>query len=140
MTTHFELYSVGPTVRWRLLAANNRDSGQSALGYADADACRAGLASLLDMIGELQPHFARTAGQRWQWQLALGDQALARSSRSFDRRPRCEAACEWFIRMAPVAAIGTTLRVVLARIPGDVASAFAARSLQLQSSEIGNGR
>jgi hypothetical protein len=127
------------TVRWRLLAANNRDSGQSAVDYPDVDACRAGLASLIGGLGELQPHFVSTAGQVWQWHLARGDQVLAQSSRSFDRRVRCEAACDWFIRMAPVAAIGTTPRVVLARIPDDVASAFAARSLRLQSAEIGNG-
>lgn len=139
MTTHFEIYSVGPTVHWRLLAANNRDSGQSAVGYADVDACRAGLAGLLDALGELQPHLVSIAGQLWRWRLALGDQVLAQSSRTFDRRLRCEAACDWFIRMAPVAAIGTTLRVVLARIPDDVASAFAARSLRLQTVEIGNG-
>jgi hypothetical protein len=139
MTPHFEIYSVGPSVRWRLLAANNRDSGQSAVSYPDADACRAGLAGFLDALGELEPHLVSIAGQVWQWRLALGDQVLAQSSRSFDRRLRCEAACDWFVRMAPVAAIGTTLRVALARIPDDVASAFAARSLRLQSIEIGNG-
>jgi hypothetical protein len=120
VTTHFDFYSVGHLVRWRLLAANNRDSGQSAVGYPSADACREALARLLGSLGELQAHHLRTPDQRWQWQLALGDEVLAQASRSFDRRHQCETACLWFIRMAPVAAIGATIRVVLARSPDAV--------------------
>jgi len=123
VTTHFDIYSVSRVVRWRLLAANNRDSGQSAVGYASADACREALARLLGALGELQAHHVRTPSQRWQWQLALGDEVLAQASRSFDRRHQCETACLWFIRMAPIATIGSTIRVVLARDPAAVATA-----------------
>jgi hypothetical protein len=124
VTTHFDIYSVGRVVRWRLLAANNRDSGQSAVGYPSADACRDALARLLASLGELQAHHVRTPDQRWQWQLALDDEVLAQASRSFDRRHQCETACLWFIRTAPVAGIGATIRVVLARSPDAAATAI----------------
>lgn len=123
VTTHFDIYSVGHVVRWRLLAANHRDSGQSAVGYPNADACREALARLLGALGELQAHQVRAPGQRWQWQLALGDEVLAQASRSFDGRHQCETACLRFVRMAPAAAIGTTIRVVFARGPAAVAAA-----------------
>jgi hypothetical protein len=114
------MYSLSQTVRWRLLSANNRDSGQSPVGYPDADSCRAGLDHLLTVIGELQPVHILAKGQRWEWQLALGGVVLAKSSRSFDRRLRCDAACAWFIQMAPLAAIGVNLRVVVDRYQGVV--------------------
>lgn len=128
MTAHFDIYSLGQVVRWRLLAANNRDSGQSAVGYADAEACREALARLLGALAELQTHHLRTPDQRWQWQLALGHEVLAQASRSFDRRHQCETASTWFIRMAPLAVIGTTNRVVVVRRPSvaDSASDLAA--------------
>jgi hypothetical protein len=128
---HFEMYSLRGTVRWRLLSANNRDTGQSAAGFATADECRAELEKMLEVIGELQPLHTVTANQRWEWQLVLGDVVIARSSRSFDRRLRCEAACHWFIRVAPAAAINDSLRVVLGRSRPDVASAFDRGPLRL---------
>jgi hypothetical protein len=115
---HFEMYSRGRAgVHWRLLSANNRDSGQSASGFTDIDACRSGLDRLLGLLDELQPMYTLTTGQRWEWTLVLRDVPLARSSRSFDRRLRCGAAIEWFIRTAPLAAIRTTPRVAIARLP-----------------------
>jgi hypothetical protein len=137
VTTHFDIYSVGRVVRWRLLAANNRDSGQSAVGYPSADACRDALARLLGSLGELQAHHVRTPGQRWQWQLALDDEVLAQASRSFDRRHQCETACLWFIRMAPVAGIGATIRVVLARSPDAAATAILSNASGRTQSRAG---
>lgn len=120
---HFEMYSINQLVRWRLLSANNRDSGQSPVGYPDAETCRAGLDYLLSVIGDLQPVHMLAKGQRWEWQLVLDGAVLAKSSRSFDRRLRCDAACAWFVQMAPMAAIGVNLRVVVDRYHGEVAAA-----------------
>jgi hypothetical protein len=128
---HFELYVLHGTVRWRLLSANNRDTGQSAGGFATVEACRAELDRMLRVIGELQPLHTVTANQRWEWRLALGDVVLARSSRSFDRRLRCAAACDWFIRVAPAAAISDSPRVVHGRSQSDVISALDRSSPRL---------
>jgi hypothetical protein len=109
---HFEIYSVRDEVHWRLLSRNNRDGGQSSSGFADAAACRLGLARLVALVDQLQPQHVLTTDNRWNWALLLGDEILARSSHSFDRRIRCVAACEWFHRTAPLATIREGLRVV----------------------------
>jgi hypothetical protein len=109
---HFEIYSVRDEVHWRLLSRNNRDGGQSSTGFADAAACRLGLAQLMEVVGQLQPQHVLTSDNRWKWALLLGDEVLARSSHSFDRRLRCVSACEWFYRTAPLATIRDGLRVV----------------------------
>ena len=119
---HFEIYSRGPgEFRWRLLSANNRDSGQSWAAFPDAAACRAGLDSLIELLGRLRPLYTPTPDQRWQWALALGDAPLARSSRSFDRRLRCKAACDWFIQVAPQATVRTARRAGPDPPPGPAA-------------------
>jgi hypothetical protein len=121
---HFEMYSRGVAgVYWRLLAANNRDGGQSGTGFADVEACRSGLDRLLDLLDGLQPVLTLSTGNRWAWTLAQGDVVLARSSRSFDRRLRCMAAIEWFVRTAPLAVVSTALRVAFDP-PPDVTSAI----------------
>jgi hypothetical protein len=111
---HFEMYSLGQDgVHWRLLSANNRGAGRSASSYPDVEACRSGLERLLGVINDLQPSHTLTFDHRWEWQLGNGDTIVARSSHSFDRRLRCVAACDWFIRTAPLAGIHSTLRVTL---------------------------
>jgi hypothetical protein len=109
---HFEIYSVREAVHWRLLSRNNRDGGQSSYGFADAAACRLGLARLMQVVDQLQPQHVLGRDNRWNWALLLGDEILARSSHSFDRRIRCVAACDWFYRTAPLATIRDGLRVV----------------------------
>ena len=114
---HFEIYSRGPgQVYWRLLSANNRDSGQSGSGFPHVEACQSALTELLGLLAELRPQYTLTANHRWDWTLVRDDVVLARSSRSFDRRLRCIAASEWFLRTAPVAVIGAVLRVIPARL------------------------
>ena len=109
---HFEIYSVRDEVHWRLLSRNNRDGGQSSTGFADAAACRLGLARLIEVADKLQPQHVLTSDNRWNWALLLGDEVLARSSHSFDRRIRCVSACDWFYRTAPLATIRDGLRIV----------------------------
>jgi hypothetical protein len=116
---HFEMYSLrsASEVHWRLLSANNRDSGQSGSGYPDVEACRGAIDKLLEVLATARPSYTLTADHRWHWTLAHGDEVLARSSRSFDRRLRCVAASQWFLQAAPSATIRTTLRVARAPLP-----------------------
>jgi hypothetical protein len=109
---HFEIFSVRDQVHWRLLSRNNRDGGQSSTGFADAAACRAGIARMVGLLPQMQAQHLLTKDYRWNWTLLLGDEVLARSSHSFDRRTRCIAACDWFYRAAPLAGIREGLRVV----------------------------
>jgi hypothetical protein len=114
---HFELFSLRAEVHWRLLSRNNRVGGQSRTGFGDAAACRLGIARLLELLPQLQAQHVLTQN-RWNWSLVLGDEILARSSHSFDRRIRCIAASDWFYRTAPLAGIRDGLRVVRVITPG----------------------
>jgi hypothetical protein len=114
---HFEIFSVRAEVHWRLLSRNNRVGGQSRTGFTDAAAARLGIARLLELLPQLQAQHVLTQN-RWNWSLVLGDEVLARSSHSFDRRIRCIAASEWFYRTAPLAGIRDGLRVVRVTTPG----------------------
>ena len=114
---HFEIFSVRDDVHWRLLSRNNRVGGQSRTGFADAAACRLGIARLLQLLPQLQAQHVLTQN-RWNWSFVLGDEVLARSSHSFDRRIRCMAASDWFYRTAPLAGIRDGLRVVRVPPPG----------------------
>ena len=107
---YFEIFTLDDQVHWRLLSRNNRDSGQSALSFADRKSCEFGIARLIEVIDELQPQHMLT-NNRWNWALLLDGQVLARSSHSFDRRIRCAAACDWFRSTAPLAAIRDGQRV-----------------------------
>jgi hypothetical protein len=109
---HFEIFSLRGEVHWRLLSRNNRNGGQSSSGFADVAACQSGIARLIDVLAELRPQYVLTDGKRWEWALALGEEVLARSSHSFDRRIRCVSACEWFYRTAPLATVHDRLRIV----------------------------
>jgi hypothetical protein len=115
---HFEMYSRGQDgVHWRLLSANNRDSGQSGSGFPDVDSCRFAIDRMLSLLGELRPLYTLAPDHRWHWTLALNDEVLAKSSRSFDRRLRCVAASQWFLRAAPNATVRTALRVTRIVLP-----------------------
>jgi hypothetical protein len=95
-------------VHWRLLSANKRDIGHSGSGFPDVAAGLADLETMLAHLADLKPVYS-FKGQRWSWALGLEEQVLAKSSRSFDRRVRCVAACERFIRTAPLAMVSPVL-------------------------------
>lgn len=92
-------------VGWRLLAANNRDVARAAIAYGDVTAC-------LDAIRTVQGSLALCSGivsigasaggrAEWAWRLRLGNDDLAVSSRTYQRRVQCEAAYELFVSLAP---------------------------------------
>lgn len=122
-------------MHWRLLSANNRDSGQSGSGFPDVDACRSAIGRLLGLIGELRPLYTLAPDHRWHWTLSLNDEVLARSSRSFDRRLRCVAASQWFMAAAPNASIRTALRMGRAYLP-DHGSADVRQPLTPPSAQL----
>jgi hypothetical protein len=90
---------------WRLLAANNRDVARSADRFVD-------LASCLDAVRDLQSRIktsvavaTRSGRADWSWRLRIDGVDVAVSSRTYQRRLQCEAACALFMSLVPGAVI-----------------------------------
>lgn len=101
---------VEPTYSWRLIGANNRPIGRSAVGYADLASCMAvvQLISTLDLAGCLKLLVDVDTGL-WNWRLHLGDQALALSARSYQRKRECVYSAESFAAIAATATVPVSL-------------------------------
>jgi hypothetical protein len=82
---------------WRLLAANNRDVARSARAYADLDACLDAVADLTARVADAVAVAARAGRADWSWRLRLDGDDVAVSSRTYQRRLQCEAACVLFV-------------------------------------------
>ena len=82
---------------WRLLAANNRDVARSSTAYADLGACLAAVADLQARIADAVTVAARAGRADWSWRLRLDGDDVAVSSRTYQRRLQCEAACALFV-------------------------------------------
>ena len=82
---------------WRMLAANNRDVARSAIPYADVATCMKAVAELQARLDEVVIVAARTGRADWSWRLRLDGDDVAISSRTYQRRLQCEAACALFV-------------------------------------------
>jgi len=82
---------------WRLLAANNRDVARSATAYAELDACLDAIADLQVRITDAVAVATRAGRADWSWRLRLDGDDVAVSSRTYQRRLQCEAACSLFV-------------------------------------------
>ena len=82
---------------WRLLAANNRDVARSARAYSDLDACLDAVAGLQARITDAITVATRAGRADWSWRLRIDGDDVAVSSRTYQRRLQCEAACELFV-------------------------------------------
>lgn len=90
---------------WRLLAANNRDVARSAQLFTDVDGCLAAIRALRRDFAASVPASLRIGRSEWSWRLRLDDVDVAVSSRSYQRRLQCTAACDLFMDLVPQAAI-----------------------------------
>jgi hypothetical protein len=114
---HIQLFSRTDRspVRWRLLSANNREAGRGVEAYVDVESCRVGIKELQSVIDDLDASVRRLGTNQWAWQLALGGEPVAVSSRGFDRMIRCEQGLAHFLEHARSAEIGTVLMVSSSR-------------------------
>ncbi len=107
----------GADLRWRLLAANNRDVARSAIGFADVSSCLVAIEALQRDVSAGVVMATRSGRADWSWRLRLGGAEVAVSSRTYQRRLQCEAACALFLDLVP----GATLAEVRASsqvVPG----------------------
>jgi uncharacterized protein YegP (UPF0339 family) len=85
---------------WRLLAANNRDVARSAELYADVDLCYEAIRYLRAEFDRALPVVARIGRSEWSWRLRVEELDIAVSSRTYQRRLQCAAACDLFMDLA----------------------------------------
>jgi len=84
---------------WRLLAANNRDVARSAAPYPDLTSCLEAVAKLQSQIDDAVAVAARSGRADWSWRLRMDGRDAAVSSRTYQRRLQCEAACALFVAL-----------------------------------------
>ncbi|HKE66732.1 MAG TPA: hypothetical protein VKB59_19060 [Micromonosporaceae bacterium] len=111
---------------WRLLAANNRDVARSAVTYPDLSTCLQAVSDLQARVDETVAVAARSGRADWSWRLRLDGQDVAMSSRTYQRRLQCEAACALFVTLVRdattdmfehIAATGADLATIASRLP-----------------------
>jgi len=90
---------------WRLLAANNRDVARSAEHFTDLAACLDGVRTLQANVASSVAVATRTGRADWSWRLRIDGVDVAVSSRTYQRRLQCEAACALFMSLVPDAVI-----------------------------------
>jgi uncharacterized protein YegP (UPF0339 family) len=90
---------------WRLLAANNRDVARSAALFDDIEECYAAIRSLRADFDRAVPTVLRIGRSEWSWRLRLGELDVAVSSRTYQRRLQCFAACDLFMELVREASI-----------------------------------
>ncbi len=90
---------------WRLLAANNRDVARSADRFVDLAGCLDAVRDLQSGIGSSVAVATRSGRADWSWRLRVNGVDVAVSSRTYQRRLQCEAACALFMSLVPGAVI-----------------------------------
>lgn len=98
-------------VEWRLIGGNNWELGRSAGTVPDMASALADVGRLQSGLDEVTDEvFPAGPGGGWRWQLVLGDDVLAVSSRSFLRRAACQATLRQFRAVAREAHLPSRLR------------------------------
>ncbi|MFB7290397.1 hypothetical protein [Actinacidiphila glaucinigra] len=126
-------------VGWRLVGANNRELGRSAVTYASLVECQAAVLLLREHIGQIRAQLSMAdAGGTWTWRVELAGRDVAVSGRTYHRLRECQQNLGRFLAAVPVAELteGTAQRP---RLRGLRASA-PARSTRGEPEEPRDGR
>ena len=88
---------------WRMLAANNREVARSASTFGDVTTCIDAVTQLQRDVCNSSAVASRTGRADWSWRLRIDGVDVAASSRTYQRRLQCEAACALFVDLVPAA-------------------------------------
>ncbi len=94
-----------PRLGWRFLAANNRDVARSAVDFGAVASCVLAAENLQRRVEDAVAVASRTGRAEWTWRLRLDAADVAVSSRTYQRRLQCEAACALFVSLVADAAL-----------------------------------
>ena len=94
-------------VAWRLLGANNRELGRSAVWYPDVESCREAVRALKRQIGGVTPAIMSVPqpGGAWSWRLAVSGTPVAVAGRPYRRQRECAYNLNHFVAAVPDALI-----------------------------------
>lgn len=111
-------------VGWRLLGANNRELGRSAISYADAEAALSAVEDVRGLATEAPAHIVHDPSTgTWAWHLqGVEARVVATSGRGFRHERECRYNLEQFRQIAPGAPAvetGATTEFAWQRIPAD---------------------
>lgn len=95
----------GVDLRWRMLAANNRDVARSASAFGDVATCVHAIEQLQRAVAAGSAVATRAGRADWSWRLRIDGIDVAVSSRTYQRRLQCEAACALFVELVPDASL-----------------------------------
>jgi hypothetical protein len=122
MSVQFQIYSPMPaaidgegpltrTIRWRLVASNNRAMAGSVNDFGTFAEARTAIAQLLDVLPTADVRLASTPDDKWRWTLLTEGIPAAWSLRTYARRLECEQSAASVVRLAPLAEPAHVLRV-----------------------------
>ncbi|GAA5184653.1 hypothetical protein GCM10023322_26610 [Rugosimonospora acidiphila] len=99
---------------WRLIAANNRELGRSALGFVSYQLARRGIGQLKQGIDRLVQHSTvDPSTRRWGWLFDLDGAVVAVSGRWYERELHGRLGAAKFVTLAP----GAELTDGVVRLP-----------------------
>ena len=108
---HIQLFATAESapLRWRLLSGKNRELGRGTGEFDDLVSCRAGIAHLQAVLGELEPRVHRCGSNHWTWSLALAGVPVAISGAQHARLIRCRQGLAQFVAQFAHSTIGTSV-------------------------------
>lgn len=97
-------------IGWRLIGANNRELGRSAVTFDSLDVCRAAVVQLRERIDQARVLFAMAdATGTWIWRLGFGGTEVAVSGRTYQRQRECQHSLSLFLLAVPLASVNESI-------------------------------
>ncbi|MFJ3903016.1 hypothetical protein [Streptomyces sp. NPDC090025] len=91
-------------IGWRLVGANHRELGRSALMFADPAECLAAVVLLRERIADGRALLTTTGtAGGWGWRLEIDQRPVAVSGRPYQRQRDCQYNLGQFLNAVPVA-------------------------------------
>ena len=92
-------------VGWRTLGANNRELGRAASAASGIEGACESVRLLQGSLAQTTSRIVREAGVGWVWRIALDDEPVVVSSRSYQRQRECGYNLDQFCAVFPTAEV-----------------------------------
>lgn len=107
------LRSPGRQVRWRLLAANNRELGRGVQAFGSLSEAATSVQELIASLDDLRRRRdVSPVDQLWRWHLDSAAGPVATAHRGYSRRVECLIALDQFVAQTPTAVLRDHVRFI----------------------------